>query len=58
MNEKLIIMDYSVGEVHIYDVLPDTNIDEDFIRDLGFNINTCSWMFSNTIEIVYHKEAI
>ena len=56
--EKLVILDYSVGEVHVYDIHPDTNIDEDFIKNLGFNISTISWMFSERISIVYHKKIL
>ena len=50
-------MDYGTnpGEVHIYDVAPDADINEDYIEKLGFSLNTCSWMFSPRLDIIHHK---
>lgn len=56
--EKLVIMDYVVPAVHIYDVDADAHIDEEYIENLGFNTNCCNWMFGEEMEITYHKELL
>ena len=53
--EKLIILDYVVPTVHIYDVALDVEIDESYIEDLGINTNCASWMLGEDIEIIHHK---
>lgn len=50
--KKLIILDYSSGEVHIYFVNNELTIDEEYIENLGFHTDECEWMFGNlSIEI-------
>ena len=56
--EKLVILDYVVPSVHIYDVDPDAEIDESYIENLGFNTNSCSWMFGDDMDITFHKEVL
>lgn len=56
--EKLIILDYAVPIVHIYDVDSEANIDEEYIENLGINTNCASWMFGEDIEMIYHKETL
>ncbi len=51
---KLIILDYSSGVVHIYLVNNGLTIDEDYIENLGFNTNECSWMFGKNVLIEMH----
>lgn len=51
---KLIILDYCTAEVHIYLIDKELTIDEDYIEDLGFNTNSCSWMFGENISIEIH----
>ena len=53
--EKLIILDYVVPTVHIYDVDSNVEIDESYIEDLSINTNCASWMFGEDIEIIHHK---
>lgn len=53
--ENLIILDFSTSTVHIYNVDSDSDINEEYIKNLGFNLNTCSFMFSSEIEIIKHK---
>lgn len=53
--EKLVILDYESGYVHLFDIDPNANIDEDYIRALGFNPDSCSWMFGDNIEVYIHK---
>lgn len=56
--EELVILDYSTSEVHIYKLDYDTDINEDYIKKLGFNINTCFWMFGTNIKIIKHSEIL
>ena len=51
----LIILDYSAANVHFYKVDNDANLDYDYIKKLGFNPDTCSWMFAEDIEVIKHK---
>ena len=56
--EKLIILDYVVPTVHIWDIDSDADIDETYIENLGFNTNSCHWMFGDEMEIIHHKEVL
>jgi len=56
--EKLVILDYVIPSVHIYDVDPEADVDEEYIENLGFNTNSCNWMFGEEMEIIYHKEVL
>ena len=49
--EDLVILDYSNSTVHFYKVDNNANIDEEYIKILGFNPDECSWMFAKNIEI-------
>jgi hypothetical protein len=53
--EKLVILDYVVPSVHIYDIDSDADIDESYINNLGFSTSCCNWMFGEDIEIIHHK---
>ena len=53
--EELVIIDYNKLAVHFYKVDCDANIDEDYIKKLGFNPDECSWMFAEDIDIIKHK---
>ena len=53
--EDLVIIEYSTLSVHFFKVDTDANIDEDYIRKLGFNPDECSWMFAENIEVFKHK---
>lgn len=54
--EKLIILDFTTGEVDIY---PVSHIDdvESVIEELGHNVNDCQWMISGG-QITFHKEVL
>ena len=54
MKEKLVILEYSTQTVHVYNVDPEANIDEEYISNLGFHTSECSWMFGEAIEIIRH----
>ena len=53
--EDLVIIDYSTLSVHFYKVDNDANIDENYIEKLGFNPDSCSWMFAEDIDVIKHK---
>ena len=53
--EKLVIIDYSTTSVHFFDIETTEDID---IEELGFKESQCSWMFSEEMEIIHHKNPI
>ena len=53
--EELVILDYSNSSIHFYKVDNNTNINDDYIENLGFNTNECSWMLAKDIDIIKHK---
>lgn len=53
--EKLIILDYTTAIVDVYDVDSEADINETYLHNLGYNTNNCEWMFSENIEITFHK---
>lgn len=58
MMEKLIILDFSTGEVDIYPVEYENEPDmDDLLDDLGHNANDCQWMFTEG-NITFHKETL
>lgn len=58
MMEKLIILDFSTGEVDIYPVEYENEPDmDDLLDDLGHNANDCQWMFTEG-NITFHKEVL
>lgn len=56
--KKLVILEYSTGAVHIYDVAPQTSIDEEYISNLGYRVSDCSWMISNQLGIFHHQDIL
>lgn len=54
-NKELVILDYNTGSIHFYKVGADTDITEEYIENLGFNIDEVSWMVSKFIDIFKHK---
>lgn len=58
-TEELMLMDYSTGEVHIYKIAQDLNVDYDYIKNvLGFNPDECAWMFHDYIDVIRHREIL
>ena len=53
--EELIIMDYSTLSVHLYKIDSNININEEYIKHLGYNTDECSWMFGEDIDIFKHQ---
>ena len=54
-NKELVILDYNNSTVHFYKVDADADITEEYIENLGFNINEVSWVVSEFIDIFKHK---
>lgn len=59
MEEKfindLVILDYSTGEVHIYKVQEDKEIDSAYLDSLGYNPDDCYYMVGQFINIIDHR---
>jgi hypothetical protein len=56
--EKLIILNFSTGEVNIYPIEYDSEPDMNELLDsLGHRANECQWMFTQG-NITYHKEIL
>ena len=56
--EKLIVLDYEDGSVHVYDVQPGTVIDDEYIDNLGFHLSGCYYMHDTGISIHFHKRVL
>lgn len=56
--EKLIILDFSTGDVDIYPVEYEQEPDMDeLLEKLGHRANDCQWMFFQG-NITFHKEVL
>lgn len=56
--QKLIVLDYCSAKVHIYDVSPYLDIDDEFVYDvLGFNEDETKWM-SGDLNIEFHNDVL
>ena len=51
--EELVILDYSNSSVHFYKADINADLNYDYIAKLGFNPDSCSWMFAEDIDIIY-----
>ena len=47
--EKIIILDFSTGEVFILNYSGDNA--EDWLKDNGFNPDNCQWMIVDTLKL-------
>lgn len=56
--KKLVVLDYSDASVHIFDVLPDIEVDDEYVDSIGFNMSNCYWMLSDYLDIKYHHNSI
>lgn len=54
--QKLVILDYSSGSIHFYDIKDDTEVNDFFIAGLGHRSNDCYWMIGDNIPIYYHTK--
>ena len=55
--ERLVIFDYNTSTIHIYDIEKEEPVTEEYISELGFNLDECYWM-AGDIEFVKHKEIL
>lgn len=58
--EKLIILDFATGKVHIYPIAENAdteNLQSEMFRLLGCKESDCLWMISKD-EIIFHKEVL
>lgn len=55
MYKKLVILDYSKSGIHYYNVAKNTDINDEYIERLGFNLDECSWMLGYDIDIFEHN---
>ena len=53
--ETLAILDYSTQDVHLFYVSPGTEVDDEFIVNLGFNLDECYWMVGDNVGVTLHK---
>ena len=51
----LVILDYNTGEVHIYKVQEDKEIDNTYLDSLGHNPDDCYYMVGQFINIIDHR---
>ena len=56
--EKLVILDYSTGEVDVYDIDSEVEVNEDLIESLGHNSNDCYWMCGENIRVTFNSEIV
>ena len=58
MEEKLVVLDFTTNEVHIYPIAADYEPEAtNLLESLGHNINNCEWMFT-TGNIIYHDNML
>ena len=55
MMEELVILDYSNSSVHLYKADINADLNYDYIAKLGFNPDSCSWMYAEDIDIIKRK---
>ena len=53
--DDLVILDYNTGEVHIYKVQGDKEIDSTYLDSLGHNPDDCYYMVGQSINIIDHR---
>lgn len=56
MKEKLVVIDFLTQDldIYIFTIDADDNVDEDYIKKLGFDPNNCRWFFGTDVR-VYDK---
>lgn len=56
--DKLVVLDYSVGTVDIYNIDVSYDKIEDYLVNyLGYSLSNCEWMVDN-MDITFHKEVL
>ena len=58
-KEQLVVMNYVTGDVDIYNVDSDANIDEEYLSKLGYRTCDCHWMFcQNGVNVTYEDKLL
>lgn len=58
-KEQLVIMNYITGDVDIYNVDSEADIDEEYISNLGYRTCDCHWMFcQNGVNVNYEDKVL
>ena len=52
------MIDYSDKSVHVWDVDPEVEINEEYVSNLGFHLSEVSWMGDDNISIHFHKRVL
>ena len=55
---RLIILDYANAKIHFYDVDVGVDVDENYLKSLGFKESESSYMICDAAEIVFHKKPL
>lgn len=53
MKEKLVIIDFLIQDldIYIFTIDEDTEVDENYIKKLGFNPDNCRWFFGTDVRV-------
>ena len=53
--EELAVIDYNVGEIHIYKIPKESQITDEYIDYLGHRGTDCYWIAGDNIKIIKHE---
>ena len=51
---RLVVIDTAKGKVHCYTVGNYVEVDDEYVSNMGFNLNDCSWACGD-FDFIYHK---
>ncbi len=58
-KEQLVVMNYVTGDVDIYNVDSNADIDEEYLSKLGYRTCDCHWMFcQNGVNVNYEDKVL
>lgn len=52
--KTLVVLDYGMSMVHFYNVVTDVEINDEYIKKLGFNLDQVSYICGD-LEVFKHK---
>ena len=55
--DRLVILEYSTGTVHVYDINMEEPVNDEYISNLGYNVDDCYWM-TGQIDIAFHSGVV
>ena len=56
--DRLVIIDYKAREVHVYSIYPDVEVDNVYIRNLGYDVNNCVLVRGDLSFVVHPNETL